>query len=99
MDGWGANHEGTEAVMQAKARAGGETNVADPTDGLMMRVTRSLFWSLVLIATLAGVVWAFGGTPASIVAVVIATVGALLLVFGWRLLRSVRRGSAPTEDH
>jgi Flp pilus assembly protein TadB len=99
MDGWGANHEGTEAVMQAKARAGGDANVADPREGRMMRVTRSLFWSLVLIATLAGVVWAFGGTPASIVAVVIATVGALLLVFAWRLLRSVRRGAAPTEDH
>ena len=99
MDGWGANHEGTEAVMQAKARAGGEITFEDPPEGRVMRVTGGLFWSLVLIATLAGVVWAFGGTPATIVAVVIATVGTLLLVVAWRLLRSVRRGAAPTEDH
>ncbi|MEP6751957.1 MAG: hypothetical protein ABI959_04340 [Candidatus Dormiibacterota bacterium] len=105
MDGWDANHEGTEAVMQAKARAdqakarADQTTFEDAPEGRGMQMLRSLWWSAVLVATLAGVVWAFGGTPVTIIAVVIATVGSLLLVVAWLMLRSVRQGTIPTEDH
>jgi uncharacterized membrane protein YeaQ/YmgE (transglycosylase-associated protein family) len=96
-DWGGANHEGTEAIMQAKARAG-QLTAEDAPEGRVMATIRNIWWSLVLVATLAGIVWAFGGTPATIVAVVIATVGALLLVVAWRVLRNGRRGSTTEDD-
>ena len=91
--------------MQAKARAdqamarADHMTFEDAPEGRVMPMLRSLWWSVVLVAALAGVVWAFGGTPATIVAVAIATVGSLLLVVAWGVLRSFRQGATPTEDH
>ena len=93
--------------MQAKARASAAQAMAradqmtfeDAPEGRVMSMLRSLWWSVVLVATLAGVVWAFGGTPATVIAVAIATVVSLLLVVAWRMLRSVRHGAASTEGH
>jgi uncharacterized membrane protein YeaQ/YmgE (transglycosylase-associated protein family) len=52
---------------------------------------------LSLVATIAVVVWAFGGPPVMILAVVIATVGSILLIVAWRVLRPGHRGTT-TED-
>jgi hypothetical protein len=93
----GANHEGTLAVMQAKARAG-QLTAEDAPEGRVMATIGSIWLSLILVATIAGVVWAFGGPPVMILAVVIATVGSLLLVLAWRVLRPGRRGTTTGDE-
>jgi len=100
MDGWGANHDATNAVMEARARAraGGAPTIPDPPDGRLMRLTMGFVWSAVAVATVCAAVWAFGGSPTTIVAAAIATAGALLLLVAWRLVRSVRRGALPPEN-
>ena len=100
MDGWGANHDAANAVIeaQARARASGAPTIHDPPDGRLMRLTMGFVWSAVLVATVAATAWAFGGSPTTIVAATIATAGALLLIVAWRLVRSVRRGAVPTGN-
>ena len=76
MDGWGANHDAANAVIEAKARAraSGAPTIQDPPDGRLMRLTMGFVWSAVLVATVAAAVWAFGGSPTTIVGATIAAV-------------------------
>jgi TRAP-type C4-dicarboxylate transport system permease large subunit len=98
-DGGGSpgEHDNIYALMEAEALARGETVQHDPPDGRLVRSLKDVFWGLVTVAIVAGVVFLAGGNLATIVAAAVATVIALVVVAVWRVRRSGGRIPQPGE--
>ena len=75
-------------ARQAQALAGDAVLPEDPPDNRAVGFAKKLVSFLVLTSIVGGTVWLYGGDPATVIAAVVVTVVALVLISRWRKSRT-----------